>query len=117
MSTVTPVSSQRRNFLKQLRPRDSFHHCTLLFLNVDLTEQYFSRGHHYSKVFTGEHKVYPLHVLFTTNYKLPPDLDRCNLEKHLSDADFEMAFNMPRDDFYRMPAWKKNEAKRRVRMF
>ena len=61
--------------------------------------------------------MYPLHVLFTTNYKLPPDLDRCNLEKHLSDADFEMAFNVARDDFYRMPIWKRNDLKKRVRLF
>ena len=75
------------------------------------------RGHHYQKAFAGEHKVYPLHVIFTTNYKLPPDLDRCNLEKHLSDADFEMAFNVSRDDFYRMPIWKRNDLKKRVRLF
>lgn len=67
--------------------------------------------------FTGEHKVYPLHVLFTTNYKLPPDLDRCNLEKHLSDADFGMAFNMPREVFYTLPLWKRNDLKRRVKLF
>ena len=75
------------------------------------------RGHHHQKAFAGEHKVYPLHVLFTTNYKLPPDLDRCNLEKHLSDADFEMAFNVARDDLYRMPIWKRNDLKKRVRLF
>ena len=75
------------------------------------------RGHHYQKAFTGEHKVYPLHVLFTNNYKLPPDLDRCALEKHLSDADFEMAFNMTRGDFYRLPTWKRNDLKKRVRLF
>ena len=56
-------------------------------------------------------------MLFTNNYKLPPDLDRCSLEKHLSDADFEMAFNMARDDFYRLPIWKRNDLKKRVRLF
>ena len=64
-----------------------------------------------------EHKIYPVHLLFTTNYKLPPDIDRCNLEKHLSDADFEMVFNMSRDDFYAMPLWRRNDYKRRVRLF
>ena len=64
-----------------------------------------------------EHKIYPLHLLFSTNYKLPPDIDRCNLEKHLSDSDFEMVFNMSRDDFYAMPLWRRNDYKRRVRLF
>ena len=46
-----------------------------------------------------------------------PDVDRCNLEKHLSDADFEMAFNVNRDEFYSLPLWKRNDLKRRVRLF
>ena len=41
-----------------------------------------------------EHKIYPVHLLFTSNYKLPPDVDRCNLEKHLNDEDFEMVFQV-----------------------
>ena len=64
-----------------------------------------------------EHKIYPVHLIFTSNYKIPPDVDRCNLEKHLSDSDFEMVFNMSRDDFYAMPLWRRNDYKRRVRLF
>ena len=64
-----------------------------------------------------DYKTYPLHLLFTSNYKLPPDVDRCNLEKHLADADFEMAFNMNRDEFYSLPLWRRNDLKRRVRLF
>ena len=36
--------------------------------------------------------VYPLHLLLTTNYRLPSDVDRKNLEKHLTDADFDLVF-------------------------
>ena len=36
--------------------------------------------------------VYPLHLLLTTNYRLPIDVDRNNLEKHLTDADFDHVF-------------------------
>ena len=61
--------------------------------------------------------MYPLHVLFTTNYKLPPDLDRCNLEKHLSDADFDMVFRLSREDFYRLPYWKRCDLKRKYHLF
>ena len=46
-------------------------------------------------------KFYPIHLLLTSNYRLPNDVDRCNLERHLSDADFELVFEMPRSDFYR----------------
>ncbi len=67
--------------------------------------------------FTGEHKTYPLHTLFTSNYKMPTDIDRCNLEKHLSDADFELAFGMPRDEFYELPIWRRNNLKKRVKLF
>jgi len=64
-----------------------------------------------------EHKIYPVHLLFTSNYKLPPDVDRCNLEKHLNDEDFEMVFQMSSDEFYSMPLWRRNDFKRRVRLF
>ena len=61
--------------------------------------------------------VYPLHLLFTTNYRLPGDVDRCNLEKHLSDAEFDMVFRMSREDFYRMPYWRRCDMKRRYYLF
>ena len=68
-------------------------------------------------IFTGEHKIYPIHMILTSNYKMLPDLDRCNLEKHLGDADFEMAFNMSRDQFYSLPMWRRNDLKRRMKLF
>ncbi len=61
--------------------------------------------------------IYPLHLLFTTNYRLPGDVDRCNLEKHLSDAEFDMVFRMAREDFYRLPYWKRCDLKRRYYLF
>ncbi len=67
--------------------------------------------------FAGEHKTHPLHTLLTTNYRLPTDIDRCNLEKHLSDIDFEFAFGMPRPEFYAMPTWRRNELKKRAHLF
>jgi actin-binding LIM protein len=61
--------------------------------------------------------IYPLHLLFTTNYRLPGDVDRCNLEKHLSDADFDMVFRMSREDFFRQPYWKRCDMKRKYHLF
>ncbi|CAG9134510.1 unnamed protein product [Plutella xylostella] len=62
-------------------------------------------------------KLYPYHLLLITNYRLPPDVDRLNLERHLSDAEFEAILQIPRPDFYRLPQWRRNELKRRARLF
>ncbi|XP_044753650.1 actin-binding LIM protein 1 isoform X3 [Coccinella septempunctata] len=62
-------------------------------------------------------KIYPYHLLVITNYRLPSDVDRCNLERHLSDAEFEALFQLSRTDFYRLPQWRRNELKRRARLF
>ncbi|XP_075213733.1 actin binding LIM protein Uncoordinated 115a isoform X3 [Lycorma delicatula] len=62
-------------------------------------------------------KIYPYHLLQITNYRLPADVDRCNLERHLSEAEFETLFQCTRVDFYRLPQWRRNELKRRARLF
>ncbi|BES96724.1 actin Hypothetical protein [Nesidiocoris tenuis] len=62
-------------------------------------------------------KVYPYHLLITSNYRLPPDVDRCNLERHLSQTEFETLFQCSRNEFYMLPSWKKNELKKRARLF
>ncbi|KAJ8865942.1 hypothetical protein PR048_033465 [Dryococelus australis] len=58
-------------------------------------------------------KIYPYHLLQITNYRLPADVDRLNLERHLSDTEFELVFQCSRVDFYRMPQWRRNDLKRR----
>uniref|UniRef100_A0A6M2DX49 Putative actin-binding lim zn-finger protein limatin involved in axon guidance n=1 Tax=Xenopsylla cheopis TaxID=163159 RepID=A0A6M2DX49_XENCH len=62
-------------------------------------------------------KIYPYHLLLITNYRLPADVDRCNLERHLSDAEFEAILQFSRNEFYRLPQWRRNEIKRRARLF
>uniref|UniRef100_A0A336LYN1 CSON008204 protein n=1 Tax=Culicoides sonorensis TaxID=179676 RepID=A0A336LYN1_CULSO len=62
-------------------------------------------------------KIYPYHLLLITNYRLPADVDRCNLERHLSDTEFEAIFQCTRSEFYRYPQWRRNEMKRRARLF
>ncbi|CAB3222892.1 unnamed protein product [Arctia plantaginis] len=62
-------------------------------------------------------KLYPYHLLLITNYRLPPDVDRLNLERHLSDAEFEAILQIGRQDFYRLPVWRRNELKRRARLY
>jgi hypothetical protein len=62
-------------------------------------------------------KIYPIHLLMTSNYRLPNDADRCNLERHLDDPDFQLVFEMTRPEFYRLPQWKRNDLKKRVKLF
>jgi hypothetical protein len=61
--------------------------------------------------------IYPLHLLYTTNYRLPGDVDRTNLERHMADADFESVFHMTRGDFYNLPHWKRCDIKRRNNLY
>ncbi|XP_076266584.1 actin binding LIM protein Uncoordinated 115a isoform X6 [Rhynchophorus ferrugineus] len=62
-------------------------------------------------------KIYPHHLLMITNYRLPADVDRLNLERHLSEQEFENIFQLSRSEFYRLPQWRRNELKRRARLF
>ncbi|XP_036323548.1 actin-binding LIM protein 3 isoform X2 [Rhagoletis pomonella] len=62
-------------------------------------------------------KIYPYHLLVITNYRLPTDVDRCNLERHLSDVEFEHVLQSSRSEFYRLPQWRRNELKRRAKLF
>lgn len=38
-------------------------------------------------------------------------------QRHLSDTEFEQLFQCTRSDFYRLPQWRRNELKRRARLF
>ncbi|KAG9509305.1 Actin-binding LIM protein 3 [Fragariocoptes setiger] len=62
-------------------------------------------------------KLYPYHLLITSNYRLPPDVDRCHLERHLSNEEFHYIFNCDRLEFYRLPEWRQKELKRRAKLF
>ncbi|GAB6023187.1 hypothetical protein CHUAL_014211 [Chamberlinius hualienensis] len=62
-------------------------------------------------------KIYPIHLLQTENYRLPSDVDRCHLERHLSNEDFEAVFRMGRSEFYRLPEWRRNDMKKRAKLF
>ena len=61
--------------------------------------------------------VYPLHLLYITNYRLPGDVDRSNLERHMTDKDFDQVFKMSRPEFYQIPYWKQCDIKRKANLF
>uniref|UniRef100_A0A4W3GQP4 Actin binding LIM protein family, member 3 n=1 Tax=Callorhinchus milii TaxID=7868 RepID=A0A4W3GQP4_CALMI len=49
--------------------------------------------------------------------KLPKEIDRTRLERHLSPADFYRIFRMTLGEFDRLALWKRNELKKHARLF
>lgn len=45
------------------------------------------------------------------------DCSCLSLQRHLSDVEFEHVLQCTRSDFYRMPQWRRNDIKRRARLF
>lgn len=67
-----------------------------------------------------EYKIYPYEVLAVTHrvkVKLPRDVDRTRLERHLSPEDFQRVFGLTLDQFDRLALWKKNDLKKKARLF
>ncbi|XP_056325253.1 actin-binding LIM protein 2 isoform X4 [Danio aesculapii] len=67
-----------------------------------------------------EYKVYPYDVLAVSHrvrVKLPRDVDRTRLERHLSPEDFYNVFRMTIEQFDRLALWKKNDLKKKARLF
>ncbi|XP_030287953.1 actin-binding LIM protein 2 isoform X4 [Sparus aurata] len=67
-----------------------------------------------------EYKIYPYEVLAVTHrvkVKLPRDVDRTRLERHLSPEDFKQVFGMTLEQFDRLALWKKNDLKKAARLF
>ncbi|XP_058649078.1 actin-binding LIM protein 2 isoform X6 [Onychostoma macrolepis] len=67
-----------------------------------------------------EYKVYPYDMLAVTHrarVKLPRDVDRTRLERHLSPEDFYSVFGMTIEQFDRLALWKKNDLKKKARLF
>nr|XP_040037433.1 actin-binding LIM protein 2 isoform X12 [Gasterosteus aculeatus aculeatus] len=67
-----------------------------------------------------EYKIYPYEMLAVTHrvkVKLPREADRTRLERHLSPADFQQVFGMTLDQFDRLALWKKNDMKKKARLF
>uniref|UniRef100_A0A3Q1GS94 Actin binding LIM protein family, member 3 n=1 Tax=Acanthochromis polyacanthus TaxID=80966 RepID=A0A3Q1GS94_9TELE len=49
--------------------------------------------------------------------RLPKDVDRARLERHLSPEEFVQVFGMTMEDFDRLALWKRNELKKQARLF
>uniref|UniRef100_A0AAY4A6Z9 Actin-binding LIM protein 2 n=1 Tax=Denticeps clupeoides TaxID=299321 RepID=A0AAY4A6Z9_9TELE len=65
-------------------------------------------------------KIYPYDMLAVTHrvkVKLPRDVDRTRLERHLSPEDFHQVFGMTIEQFDRLALWKRNDMKKKARLF
>ncbi|XP_060942686.1 actin-binding LIM protein 1a isoform X3 [Limanda limanda] len=67
-----------------------------------------------------EPKVYPYEMLLITSRgraKLPRDVDRTRLERHLAPETFFDIFGMEIQEFDRLPLWKRNDMKKKAKLF
>ncbi|XP_037598132.1 actin-binding LIM protein 2 isoform X19 [Cebus imitator] len=65
-------------------------------------------------------QVYPYDTLIVTNrirVKLPKDVDRTRLERHLSPEEFQEVFGMSLEEFDRLALWKRNDLKKKALLF
>ncbi|TMS17280.1 Actin-binding LIM protein 3 [Larimichthys crocea] len=68
----------------------------------------------------GIQRIYPYEALIVTTRgrnRLPKDVDRARLERHLSPEEFVQVFGMTVEDFDRLALWKRNELKKQARLF
>ncbi|KAE8629085.1 hypothetical protein XENTR_v10000348 [Xenopus tropicalis] len=66
------------------------------------------------------YKVYPYEMLVVTNQvrvKLPKDVDRTRLERHLSAEEFKRIFGTTIEEFDRLALWKRNDLKKKALLF
>ncbi|XP_053735260.1 actin-binding LIM protein 3 isoform X1 [Synchiropus splendidus] len=67
-----------------------------------------------------EYKTYPYDALIVTTRgrnRLPKDVERARLERHLSPEEFVQVFGMTLEEFDRLALWKRNELKKQARLF
>uniref|UniRef100_A0A3B4YP80 Actin binding LIM protein 1a n=1 Tax=Seriola lalandi dorsalis TaxID=1841481 RepID=A0A3B4YP80_SERLL len=89
--------------------------CKVFFLSLTLACRF--------DLFTDEClllKVYPYEMLMITSRgraKLPRDVDRTRLERHLAPETFFDIFGMEIQEFDRLPLWKRNDMKKKAKLF
>ncbi|KAM5271244.1 actin-binding LIM protein 1 isoform 11-T11 [Ctenodactylus gundi] len=67
-----------------------------------------------------EPKIFPYEMLMVTNRgrnKILRDVDRTRLERHLAPEVFREIFGMSIQEFDKLPLWRRNDMKKRARLF
>ncbi|XP_056427059.1 dematin [Hyla sarda] len=119
----TPIhSGYGRSSLSRLQSAE-FHHPdrqreSIGFQNGEGQRTRMDRGNSLPSML--EQKVFPYEMLMVTNrgrQKLPPGVDKTQLERYLSPEEFERLFCMTLEEFVKMPLWRRNELKRKLLLF
>ncbi|XP_059554837.1 actin-binding LIM protein 3 isoform X4 [Myotis daubentonii] len=104
ISKSASLPAYRRNGLHRTPSADLFHYDSMNAVNWGMRGE--SRG--------------PYELLLVTTRgrnRLPKDVDRTRLERHLSQEEFYQVFGMTISEFDRLALWKRNELKKQARLF
>ncbi|XP_021121845.1 actin-binding LIM protein 3 isoform X3 [Heterocephalus glaber] len=104
ISKSASLPAYRRNGLHRTPSADLFHYDSMNAVNWGMRE----------------YKIYPYELLLVTTRgrnRLPKDVDRTRLERHLSQEEFYQVFGMTISEFERLALWKRNELKKQARLF
>uniref|UniRef100_A0A2I3SE12 Actin binding LIM protein family member 3 n=1 Tax=Pan troglodytes TaxID=9598 RepID=A0A2I3SE12_PANTR len=106
ISKSASLPAYRRNGLHRTPSADLFHYDSMNAVNWGMR---------------GECRpIYPYELLLVTTRgrnRLPKDVDRTRLERHLSQEEFYQVFGMTISEFDRLALWKRNELKKQARLF
>uniref|UniRef100_A0A8C5AD86 Actin binding LIM protein family, member 3 n=1 Tax=Gadus morhua TaxID=8049 RepID=A0A8C5AD86_GADMO len=94
--------------------------CEYLSLSLSLSLALALSFHRTSLAELISYNIYPYEALIVTTRgrnKLPKDVNRARLERHLSGEEFVQVFGMTVEDFDRLALWKRNELKKQARLF
>ncbi|XP_037611946.1 actin-binding LIM protein 1-like isoform X1 [Sebastes umbrosus] len=123
-SQTSSLPAYGRNGLNPPRSADFSHYSTDRFRDFKLFHDgqhpltRMDRGVSMPNLF--DPKVYPYQLLAVSSRgrgRLPNDVDRTRLERHLSRDSFYEIFGMDIQEFDILPLWKRNDMKRRANLF
>uniref|UniRef100_A0A8C5Q7E6 Dematin actin binding protein n=1 Tax=Leptobrachium leishanense TaxID=445787 RepID=A0A8C5Q7E6_9ANUR len=115
----TPVHyGYGRSSLTRVGDHEIYVICIMLAQNGEGQRSRMDRGNSLPSML--EQKIFPYEMLIVTNrgrQKLPPGVDKTQLERYLSPEEFQRLFSMTVDEFMKLPLWRRNELKRKLLLF
>uniref|UniRef100_A0A8C6TI35 Actin binding LIM protein family, member 3 n=1 Tax=Neogobius melanostomus TaxID=47308 RepID=A0A8C6TI35_9GOBI len=122
LNTTGYVSTAYNNTMNGCNELTLMYCSTLISLQPQSADCYQYQYDSSSEVNWGNkgNDVYPYEMLIVTTRgrsRLPPDVDRARLERHLSPEEFSQVFGMTVEEFDRLALWKRNELKKQARLF
>ncbi|CAF1367956.1 unnamed protein product [Adineta ricciae] len=82
------------------------------------TQSHHAHSTHSAPALMSNPKIYTYKDLkVIPKQRLPSDVDRDHLERHLADEEFHSLFHMTRMEYYRLPEWRRVDLKKRLKLF